>query len=129
MDKSAEHVVFQFLPAPRESSEKTAVPLFLEIAQQFDPLSLPLLCGGGSSLEDYDLGDLDLECVKVDGRPADLQTTEQPDGEVEHMISFELGDLDIYVSLWWRRGPDASPETEEQMKQEVLRVAASMAAP
>lgn len=80
-------------------------------------------------MEDDPLLDLDLECLKVGGCPADLQNTEQGDGQMEHMISFELGDLDIYVSLWWKRGQDASRETEEQMKQEVLRVAESMTAP
>ena len=44
-------------------------------------------------------------------------------------ISFELDDLDIYISFSWKRGPDASREREEQMKQEVLRVAESMTAP
>jgi hypothetical protein len=29
----------------------------------------------------------------------------------------------------WKRGPDASRETEEQMKQELLRAAESMTAP
>jgi hypothetical protein len=37
MDKSDQHIVFQFLPTPSEPSERTAVPLFLVIGQQFDP--------------------------------------------------------------------------------------------
>lgn len=32
MDRGEEHISFQFLPTPPESSEMTAVPLFLEIA-------------------------------------------------------------------------------------------------
>jgi hypothetical protein len=67
--------------------------------------------------------------VKVGGRPADLKTTEQGDREMVHDISFELGDLDILVGFFWKRGQDATRETEEQMKEELLRVAESMAAP
>ncbi len=128
-DKSKQHIVFAFLPAKDESSEKTAVPLFLEIGQQFDPLDLPLLCGDEASSEDFLRSDPDLECVKVGGRPADLETTEQPDDIVDYDIGFELDELDIHMHLPWKRGPDATRETEEQMKEELLRVAESMTAP
>ena len=135
IDKSEQHIVFAFLGTSEGASEKAAlekaaVPLSLSIEQQFAPLSLPLLCGDESSLEDDELllpgGH---ECVRVGEHPADLQTTEDPDGTVIHEIWFELGDLDITMGFFWKRGQDASPETEEQMKQEVLRVATSMTAP
>jgi hypothetical protein len=129
IDDGEEHIAFALLPTPQESSAETAVPLSLDIGEQFDPAILPLLCGDGSNLGDADLLDPGLECVRVGGRPADLKTLEEPDGTVSHDISFELDDLDIFMSFVWKRGPDASRETEEQMKQELLRAAESMTAP
>lgn len=134
IDSSKNHIALQFSSTPDESSEKTAVPLYLEITRVFEPMSRPFFCGDGpnldvSNLEDYDLGGRDLKCVHLDGRPAELQYTEHGDGTVQYSISFELDDLDIYVSFVWKRGQDASRESEEQMKKETLRVAVSMIAP
>jgi hypothetical protein len=129
LDGGEEGIGFQFLPTPGEPSEKAAVPLWLDISQQVYPASLPVRCGDGSNLGDADLLDPGVECVKVNGRPADLQTIEEADGTVSHDVGFKLGDLAIHMSFVWKRGPDASRETEEQMKQELLRAAESMTAP